>query len=773
MLTKRNRKCARCGCQSRDTRTFPAKPYLQKLWVLSLGLCEDETARELESIRSRLRAKEDIRWCDSHFDQSGLPLKKRMRLDKGSTPVDGQEDEGEEAMGEGMIHHSTDDVDWHSGIDGDYSFTARNDNPLDGETSLHPMETSSSMSALAVAPLSLSQLDLQSSQQPGIDKLATYRSNSAISSVPTIAKMESSYRPSFNSQPSETEQEDEEKEEEEHNIRANYFLMEMSKLESLFRRCQECGGLIDKTSMCWKQIASAISVTYQCMECKVWSRWDSQPKKGKGRSMVYELNQAIPVAAFVTGTPIPRVIDFFELLRVGAPSDRSMRDSIRHYACPSIDRVYSEWENDARTVSKLTAAEDGIVVALDGQFDSPGFCASNCKVAAFDSSLRLIIAAVSLSITDPGIEGKSCRMESHGSEKVLEQLVDEGFTIKTRVTDSNAMVDSRLRANPKLQHIETQRDFWHVQKPMRKEWWKGMKNDETSQALSLWYKSFFNHLYYINEKYPKREDRALALEYVRSFIHHCTGKHKWTKGEQFKLVTKCNHSSRNGKKKGKGKNGQGKPKKAQKEPIKVDSPEYEIIKTMLFSPRFEKAFLISSSDAGTAMCECFHSMSLLYASKRFACSPKYYNKKMKLAVMHFNSLTFGELSRTRVEIGNCLLPRKGKIAISVKRKMTKGEHPWRKEILEESWKVRDDYEDKRFFKRIGAPDDDIYDVLKLEFDKMLRAEEQEEDEEDWDNVVSYPVRLAETRNLFLPQHEPFALGKSDIIRVQFLITHHS
>lgn len=30
-----------------------------------------------------------------------------MRLDKGSTPVDGQEDEGEEAMGEGMIHHST------------------------------------------------------------------------------------------------------------------------------------------------------------------------------------------------------------------------------------------------------------------------------------------------------------------------------------------------------------------------------------------------------------------------------------------------------------------------------------------------------------------------------------------------------------------------------------------------------------------------------------------------------------------------------------------
>lgn len=80
MLTKRNRKCARCGCQSKDTRTFPAKPYLQQLWVLSLGLCQDETARELESIRSRLRAKEDIRWCDIHFDQSGLPLKVAVLL---------------------------------------------------------------------------------------------------------------------------------------------------------------------------------------------------------------------------------------------------------------------------------------------------------------------------------------------------------------------------------------------------------------------------------------------------------------------------------------------------------------------------------------------------------------------------------------------------------------------------------------------------------------------------------------------------------------------
>ncbi|GMT36532.1 hypothetical protein PFISCL1PPCAC_27829, partial [Pristionchus fissidentatus] len=76
----------------------------------------------------------------------------------------------------------------------------------------------------------------------------------------------------------------------------------------------------------------------------------------------------------------------------------------------------------------------------------------------------------------------------------------------------------------------------------RKEWWSGMKRVDCP-TLFAWYTSFFNHLYFINEKYPKTEDRPLALEYVRSFVHHCTGKHKWKKGDkqEFKLIDRCTH----------------------------------------------------------------------------------------------------------------------------------------------------------------------------------------------------------------------------------------
>ncbi|GMR34221.1 hypothetical protein PMAYCL1PPCAC_19759, partial [Pristionchus mayeri] len=88
---------------------------------------------------------------------------------------------------------------------------------------------------------------------------------------------------------------------------------------------------------------------------------------------------------------------------------------------------------------------------------------NNGKVTVFDCDLGLVVAAVSLSTKDDEIEGVSCRIETVGSEKALVELVEDGFNIRARVTDSNASVDKRIRENPKLKGIETRRDFWHAQ----------------------------------------------------------------------------------------------------------------------------------------------------------------------------------------------------------------------------------------------------------------------------------------------------------------------
>ncbi|GMR44265.1 hypothetical protein PMAYCL1PPCAC_14460 [Pristionchus mayeri] len=325
----------------------------QHLWVKSLGLDEEVTKRELERFRTRVAAKEDIRWCDKHFGLDGLPLQ---------VPT--------------------------------FIQCAEKSNTF---CSKAPLER-----RLGDGPaLSLSQLQV-ASQESAKSSLQPERIDSTISSVPTLGKSDPSFRPSQCSQ-STTDSEEEEEIDTESPVRSKYFLVDKANLEQLFRRCQECGGIIDPTSVCWKQKASALWATYQCTECKKWGRWDNQPKRGSGRSQVHELNQSIPVAAFITGTPIARLLDLFELLGIGVPSERSMRDSVRFYACPAIDRVFAVWERDARDLSKEAAPMDGIMIALDGQYDSPGWTSSNGKVTAFDAGLRLIVACVSLSVKDDEI----------------------------------------------------------------------------------------------------------------------------------------------------------------------------------------------------------------------------------------------------------------------------------------------------------------------------------------------------------------------------------
>uniref|UniRef100_A0A8R1YBP2 THAP-type domain-containing protein n=1 Tax=Pristionchus pacificus TaxID=54126 RepID=A0A8R1YBP2_PRIPA len=618
MLKQRVRKCARCGSSSLGSRVFPANSKIahQRVWVASLGLDAVSSKRELESIRDRIEAKEDIRWCPIHFDEHGAPKAAQIRS------LDGDDVQEKRRKVDDLDEDAVDDSD------------------------LHPL---SLQQLFDIPPLSLSQLDIQSIDPPTMETVSTYRMDSAISSVPT----DSSYRPQLSSQSSQIEEDEEEIEEEEEKTAADFFLVAKANLEPLFRRCQDCGGLIDPISMEWIQIASALSVKFQCTECNVHFRWDSQSKKGTGKSQVFQLNQELPIAAFVTGTPFPRLLECCEVLGIATPKERTMRNAIRFYGSPAIDRVYEEWETDARVTSKAFAP----------------------------------------------------------------QLIDDGFTVRMRVTDSNSMVDKRLRENPKLKDIEAQRDFWHVQKPLRKKWWKGMKM-ESCPTLAKWYKSFFNHLYHINSKYPKREDRPLALEY----------------DEEFKLVDKCTHTVSRGLRK----RPETKDRREKPEVAEGMYQEYKLIYAMLFDEQFAKVFLACSAEAGTALCESFHSMSLLYSPKRFHCSAHYFNRKMKMSVMHHNSLVFGKIIGERVR-RDCLLPRKGRVAISVKRKMSKGTHPWRTEIIGQSWKLRDEYESNRFLKRIGAPDDDIFDVLMVEYGKMLRGEEggQDEDEEyEWDSDIS-------------------------------------
>ncbi|GMS88778.1 hypothetical protein PENTCL1PPCAC_10953 [Pristionchus entomophagus] len=114
--------------------------------------------------------------------------------------------------------------------------------------------------------LSVSQLLLDYDGPSGIRNVNPPRLDSLVSTVPTLGRTDSSFRPSQTSQP--TSDQEEEEEEEEDSVHSEFFITSKAKLETLFRRCQECGAPIDPISMKWRQVASALSVIYQCTGCR-------------------------------------------------------------------------------------------------------------------------------------------------------------------------------------------------------------------------------------------------------------------------------------------------------------------------------------------------------------------------------------------------------------------------------------------------------------------------------------------------------------------------
>ncbi|GMR50449.1 hypothetical protein PMAYCL1PPCAC_20644, partial [Pristionchus mayeri] len=378
--------------------------------------------------------------------------------------------------------------------------------------------------------------------------MATIQSQSSIRTETTMHKVDqitdrvtvalsqgSEYVPS-----SQSESEESDDDESDGRGETKFRIVGHEELLELFHRCKECGKLLDRSLIRVREEGGACTVEYDCLECGTFVPWQSQRRIGKGKSTVFEGNQSISIAAFITGVQIPvRIIiaqtnhvsiqrfnDFGKLIGLGLPSERAMRRAIRDIGCPAIERVFMIWQRTVRQVSKDAAEPDGISVAIDGQYDNPGWNGSNCKATVMDAKTKLAIAGCSVHKKEPGIDGVSIRMESTGILRAMEELIDDGFVIKTRVSDRNKMVDKKLREHPKTKSIVAENDWWHTQKPLKKEWWRAMKN---SPIIAQLYCPFFNHIFYCHKKFPKKEDRPKALELVRSFLMHVQGKHRWKK----------------------------------------------------------------------------------------------------------------------------------------------------------------------------------------------------------------------------------------------------
>ncbi|GMS97585.1 hypothetical protein PENTCL1PPCAC_19760, partial [Pristionchus entomophagus] len=228
----------------------------------------------------------------------------------------------------------------------------------------------------------------------------------------------------------------------------DYLLVSSSILLDLFLRCPACGtGSI--VSMTSHLNGSALTLKWECEMCQEQS-WSSQPRLS-GR--YWERNAKFVSAAHTTGLPLARVADFADVMGLAVPAQRTVHDLLVNLVLPSVDHVYV---NHMRDVGR------GVDVSIDGRYDSPGFCATNCTVSVIDLKTNLIMMVVNMHKRMRGIEGKSGRMEKEGVREGLKRIIALVYKIRSVCSDNDAKIGKMLREDVHFKDIKHLLDFWHL-----------------------------------------------------------------------------------------------------------------------------------------------------------------------------------------------------------------------------------------------------------------------------------------------------------------------
>uniref|UniRef100_A0A8R1UNN4 THAP-type domain-containing protein n=1 Tax=Pristionchus pacificus TaxID=54126 RepID=A0A8R1UNN4_PRIPA len=392
-----------------------------------------------------------------------------------------------------------------------------------------------------------------------------------------------------------------------------------------------------------------------------------------------------------------RLDDFASEMGLAIPAQRTMHNYIADLIGPAVDNVYVNHMKEVLNIVRNTTHDKGIDISMDGRYDSPGFSASNCTISAVDLKTNLVIMVVNKNKKEKEIGGVSGRMEKEGVRQGLMRI--QALQFKDRM----------LREDAQFKDIKHLLDFWHLIKPINHDL-REIAKKKSCPNIKYWQRQIINHGYYVHYKHGKSRERG--LKYWISLLAHVTGRHKhFAKVPFLHGIKRCRH------------------KALQTSPahqIKRGSEEYHALKAIVMKRKFMAGFLRVSPKKNTSPNECYNSIINLYAPKIRACSPKWYEERIKLTTLHFNTLALLNMLDMRVETGNCSVTVNGRQGDTVKRKMAKAKHEWRKQAWEEIPKVIERMRLQQFLKKNNAPSDRGY-ILALQEEEGEGEEGEGED----------------------------------------------
>lgn len=222
----------------------------------------------------------------------------------------------------------------------------------------------------------------------------------------------------------------------------------------------------------------------------------------------------------------------------------------KNYIWPAIEDEYYKRKSDL-----INSLPDTINVAVDGNYDSPGYSAELCAVAAIEESTHEVVDFTIVHKSET--EFISGRMELEGVKKLIPSI-ESKMKIGTITLDKHPQVCKYL----KDEDYDFALDVWHklhgTKKVLRSSI-KEMKTAEEKDQMREMSRRFILHVYSSVEK--ANGDSTLCRELVYSFFLHVQGIHEWRskkfteiipieegtkvcprfKEERFSHVTQCPH----------------------------------------------------------------------------------------------------------------------------------------------------------------------------------------------------------------------------------------
>uniref|UniRef100_A0A914DJX8 Uncharacterized protein n=2 Tax=Acrobeloides nanus TaxID=290746 RepID=A0A914DJX8_9BILA len=365
------------------------------------------------------------------------------------------------------------------------------------------------------------------------------------------------------------------------------------------------------------------------------------------------------------------------------------------YVWPTIEDAYYRQQSDIYRNMPNPAN-----IAIDGNYDSPGFSAELCAVAAIEESTHQVIDFSVVHKSE--VENVSNRMELEGVKKLL-PAVESNVRIGNITLDKHPQVVSFLKNH----NYDYGFDPWHRLKGIKKELKKLIRSleDEEKNNMKELARRFIVHVYKAIEF--SNGDVNLCKELVFAFFLHVQGIHEWPsrkfaelipvapntdvckrfQDEKFSLILQCPHVAN--------------PNipDSRHELTRPNSKPYQMLLALVAKTTFMNDLDKMRHGNNTSFVESFWSKCIRYRPKMLYFPKIGFLRRTMLAAIDFNEMRQAELRGDRriSEIYECFSKSKGEKVTKVKKSPISDE--WKINIVKEVIER----------KRIQGPGDPVHD----------------------------------------------------------------